>query len=108
MPKIDLARAKLHLRVDGSAEDALITAWVEAAYLAVEGKVFRKVYDTEGDIPEADKTGIATNEAINAAVLLILGHLYVNREAVTPGQVAVVPMGAEWLLVPYINTGEGF
>ena len=43
MAKIDLAAAKLHLRVDGTDEDALITAWINAAYLGVESRIFRKV-----------------------------------------------------------------
>lgn len=46
--------------------------------------------------------GMVVNEAINAAVLLIVGHLYVNREDVVTGvSVAQMPNGAEWLLQPY-------
>lgn len=84
----------------------LIEAWIGAAYLIVEGSIFRKVYDET--IPEEDTTGIVTNEAINASALLILGHLYANREAVVQGQAVEVPMGAMWLLTPYINTDGGY
>lgn len=105
MTKIDLALAKAHLRVDDAAEDALIDAWLDAAYLAVEGKIFRKVYDTA--VPVEDTTGLLANRAINAAALLILGHLHANREAVVQGQAVEVPMGAEWLLTPYINYAGG-
>lgn len=46
--------------------------------------------------------GMVVNEAIKAAVLLIVGHLYVNREDVVAGvSVAQMPNGAEWLLQPY-------
>ena len=46
--------------------------------------------------------GMVVNEAIKAAVLLIVGHLYVNREDVVTGvSVAQMPNGAEWLLQPY-------
>jgi hypothetical protein len=104
MPKVTLDTAKAHLRVDGSDEDALIGAWIAAAYLAVEGRIFRKVYDTDDVIPTEDLTGIRTNEAINAAALLILGHLYANREEVITGNVSAVqvPVGADWLLTPYV------
>ena len=54
--KIDLQRAKLHLRVDGGDEDTLIRAWIDAAYLAVEGTIFRKVYDSTEEIPAEDTT----------------------------------------------------
>lgn len=108
MAKIDLAAAKLHLRVDGSDEDALITAWIAAAYSNVEGRIFRKVYDSAETIPEEDTTGIKVNEAINAAVLLIVGHLYANREDVLTGTTATaLPMGSEFLITPYINFAGG-
>ena len=36
--------------------------------------------------------------AVRAALLLIVGHLYANRESVSPGNLTVVPMGANALL----------
>ena len=106
--KVTLATAKAHLRVDGTDEDALITAWIAAAYMAVEGRIFRKVYETGATIPAEDTTGIHVNEAINAAVLLIVGHLYANREDVITGATSTaMPMGSEFLITPYINFAGG-
>lgn len=109
MQKLDLARAKLHLRIDpdDTEEDALISGWISAAYLAIEGKIFRKLYEDETAIPEGS-IGIVIDEGIQTIAQLILGHLYTNREAVAPGQAAEIPMGADWLLSPYINTAGGF
>lgn len=108
MAKIDIAAAKLHLRVDGSDEDTLIAAWIAAAYSNVEGRIFRKVYETGATIPAEDTTGVHVNEAINAAVLLIVGHLYANREDVITGVTATpMPMGSEFLITPYINFAGG-
>ena len=46
--------------------------------------------------------GMVVNEAIRAAVLLIVGSLYAQREDVVVGvSVAKLPNGAEWLLAPY-------
>ena len=103
--KIDLFAAKSHLRVYGDGEDELIELWICAAYRAVEGKIFRKVYDAA--VPAEDVTGVLAEDDINAAAMLILGHLYANREAVTDGARVEVPMGAEWLLTPYINFAAG-
>lgn len=110
MAKIDLAAAKTHLRIDPDVteEDTLIESWLLAAYLAIEGKIFRKVYADPGAVPADDTLGIGADEAINSAALLIIGHLYANREAVAPGQAAEIPMGADWLLRPYVNTAGGF
>ena len=46
--------------------------------------------------------GMVVNEAIKAAVLLIVGSLYAQREDVVVGMsVEQLPNGAEWLLAPY-------
>ncbi|WP_273861927.1 head-tail connector protein [Pseudomonas sp. LA5] len=51
--------------------------------------------------------GIVINDAIQAACLLSLGHLYANREDVVTGTItAELPMGSRWLLGPY-RTGLG-
>ncbi|RYF75072.1 MAG: phage gp6-like head-tail connector protein [Comamonadaceae bacterium] len=99
--------AKAHLRVDGTDEDTLIGAYLGAAYLAVEGAIFRKVHSTSPEVPLLDFTAIVTNDAINSAALLILGHLYANRESVAQGQAVEVPMGAQWLLTPYVDCSAG-
>lgn len=107
MAKIDFVAAKLHLRVTEPDEDTLIAALIAAAYANVEGRIFRKVYDTDETIPAEDTTGIHVNEAINAAALLIVGHLYANREDVVVGNVSVLPMGSDYLLTPYVNFAGG-
>lgn len=108
MAKIDFVAAKLHLRVTEPDEDTLIAALIAAAYANVEGRIFRKVYDTDETIPAEDTTGIHVNEAINAAVLLIVGHLYANREDVITGATSTaIPMGSEFLITPYINFAGG-
>jgi hypothetical protein len=45
--------------------------------------------------------GIVINPSIEAAVLLILGSLYDNREDETSTTVNELPKGALWLLDPY-------
>lgn len=45
--------------------------------------------------------GIVINPSIEAAVLLILGSLYENREDETSTAVNELPKGALWLLDPY-------
>jgi len=153
MSFVTLAEAKLHLRVDGADEDALIGLYINAAEQSAVSLLDRGVYvdgtalgaakaaapgelDTaiaayESAIAAAEALadesakaasiqtagngllrakvahrhamdGMVVNEAIKAAVLLIVGHLYANREDVVAGvSVAQMPNGAEWLLQPY-------
>ena len=53
--------------------------------------------------------GIVVNQAIKAAILLTLGHLYRNRQDVITGQNAgatKLPVGAERILQPYVWPGD--
>lgn len=105
MSLIDLTTAKLHLRVDDDAEDALIGLYIEAAETAAVDFLNRNVYATLDDLVAADEAPEAlpmiVNAAVRAAILLILGHLYANREDVVATAVNKLPMGAYSLLYPH-------
>jgi hypothetical protein len=73
-----------------ATEQAAATQAAESAYLRAK-VAYRLAMD-----------GMVVNEAIKAAVLLIVGSLYAQREDVVVGvSVAKLPNGAEWLLAPY-------
>lgn len=98
---LDLATVKLHLRVDDSAEDALIGVYVLAAEEFAMQFLGRTIYATEL-AQGLDTAGIVINPAIQAALLLIVGHLYANREDVLAGvSVAQLPNGSQYLMQPY-------
>ena len=103
---LDLATVKLHLRVDDSAEDALIGVYVLAAEEFAMQFLGRTIYATEL-AQGLDTAGIVINPAIQAALLLIVGHLYANREDVLAGvSVAQLPNGSQYLMQPY-RSGMG-
>ena len=103
---LDLSTLKLHLRVDDSAEDALIGLYVTAAEEFAMQFLGRTIYATEL-AQGLDTDGIVINPAIQAALLLIVGHLYANREDVLAGvSVAQLPNGSQYLLQPY-RSGMG-
>ena len=67
MPITDLADAKTHLRVTHSSEDSLITAYCDAAEAVAEHYCNRSF-------------GSPLPYAVQAAVFLMVGDLYENRE----------------------------
>ena len=81
-----------------TAAEALTDADEKAAALkAAENAYLRAnvAYRQAGD-------GLVVNDQIKAAVLLIVGHLYANREDVVVGaSVSALPNGADHLLQPY-------
>jgi hypothetical protein len=150
---IDLPTAKLHLRVDGTAEDAILPLYIGAAEQSAMEFLNRKVYadqaaltaavaavpasltaatatyaaamteaDLLADLAEREFAyfvaaeaylasralareicaGMVVNDAVKAAVLLMTGHLFENRENVVVGAPATeLPMGAKAIMQPY-------
>jgi uncharacterized phiE125 gp8 family phage protein len=71
--------------------------WVMPAY----GSNWPATALTANAVRVTYESGAATVQGpVKSAILLILGHLYRNREAVTDKQAAELPMGVQWLLRP--------
>lgn len=112
---LTLDQCKAHLRVDGTDEDAAITLYAGAAEEAAAQYVNRALYADQAGLDAAvtaatdDGTGMVATPSVLAAFLLILGHLYANREDVITGMRAAavkVPQSSQWLLDPYrLNQG---
>ncbi|WP_186137960.1 head-tail connector protein [Burkholderia gladioli] len=109
-PIVSTDQALAHLRADAGAEDALIELYLGAAVQAAEDFLDRKMYATADDMAAAVLAGtagddpIVANDAMRAAILLILGKLYAYREDVVAGtstSVMSLPGGATTLLFPY-------
>ncbi|MCY1181879.1 hypothetical protein D9M73_224110 [compost metagenome] len=92
---LDLARVKLHLRVDGDEEDSIITGYVESAKSHVAMHCDRVL--VEADPVEPEQMGLTPD--VEQAILLLVGHWYSNREAVVIGTISsAVPLAVERLL----------
>ncbi|WP_278400449.1 head-tail connector protein [Stutzerimonas kunmingensis] len=96
---IDLALVKSHLRVDGTEEDALIQAYIDAAISAFEAWTNRKLVTV---LPETVENHLLITAAIQQGALLLIGHWYANRESVAVGvSVAEMPMATKSLWLPH-------
>jgi len=97
MSIVTLTTAKLHLRVDDSAEDAAIQIYLDAAEQSIAQHLGVTLYETDvGD----DTTGLVVTSRITAAILLLTGHLFANRESVSmaAGNYMIeLPMGVQYL-----------
>lgn len=106
---LELPIIKQHCRVepDIAQDDALLTVYLNAAVEHVQQYTGRTLYETLAEVPVDDEDepvmdfALVYNDAVRAAMLLMIGHWYVNREAVTGDSVNEVPMGTEALLRPY-------
>lgn len=89
---VSLDEAKLHLRVDDTTDDTLITTLIVAGRQDVEN--FTKRAWVGDDLPEVPAT-------IKVAILLIVGDLYENREGAFVGVSRVDNPTVSRLLWPY-------
>lgn len=96
MSVTDPAVFKQHLRLspNSTEHNNLIQIYLDAAERAVSDRIGVELGDGEGEQP--------VTAAITAAVLLMGGHLFENREAVVTGTIATaLPLAVESLLAPY-------
>ncbi|ENM8055589.1 MULTISPECIES: head-tail connector protein [Klebsiella] len=102
---LDIGIVKEHCRVDSdfTGDDALLNLYTGAAARYVETWTRRKLYESEESPGYAeDADSILPGGDVKAAMLLLIGHWYANRETVSVGQtVAEVPFAVEALLQPY-------
>lgn len=108
MTLVTLTLAKKHLRVDHSDDDTEIEVYLAAAEATAEEYLGRAIYGNTDDSPPGtpptgdDGTAIEMNAAITAAILLMTGDLYENREPETSVVTeALLPRAVRALLAPY-------
>lgn len=103
MSLVPLATFKQHLRFESSynAEDTTMQAYLDAAEDAVAGHMCRPII-ASGAAPAVGTYELPLNASVTAAILLLGGHLYANREAVVTGTISTeLPMSVKFLLAPY-------
>jgi hypothetical protein len=105
---LDLVNVKAHLRVRHSHEDTYIEGLVAAAAQAFNDQTNRLLVDPAVALPDPLGIALHPTKAIEQGMLLLLGHWYVNREAVVIGTIATaLPKATEFLWQPYrwMNVG---
>jgi hypothetical protein len=100
-------QALAHLRID-AGEEPNLSLYMRAAEQAARDYTCRTFYPSQAALNEALANGnvgqhpLVVTDAVIAAMLLILGHLYMNREDVVIGVApAELPMSSRYLLAPY-------
>ncbi|SEJ49635.1 head-tail connector protein [Pseudomonas sp. NFR16] len=112
MSVIDIEVAMRHCRAEEADRDDVLMK-LEAAEESAAIYLDRSFYPDVESLAAAVLDGSAgedpmvINKSITAACLLILGHLYANREDVVLGTTGTeLPMGSRSLLAPFrINLG---
>ena len=106
MELVTLDQVRAHCRADPE-DDAMLEVYAGAAEQQAQDFLNRRVFaDTEALAAavldgSAGLDPVLTNKAIVAAILLLAGHLFRNREAVTAEASKELPLGVTQLLWPH-------
>lgn len=102
---IELSTVKEHCRIepDFTDDDNLLGIYSGAASRYVQTWTRRTLYQLNTDPGyDTDEDRLLLDDDIRAAMLLLIGHWYANRETVGVGVSATeVPFAVEALLQPY-------
>lgn len=103
MLDIDIVKEHCRVEADFTEDDSLLNVYSGAAARYVETWTRRKLFESEASPGYADaEDSILLGDDVKAAMLLLIGYWYENREAVVVGDTAVtVPFAVEALLQPY-------
>ena len=107
MQLVEIGEVRAHCNVAGAWDDVILTTYADAAEQYVQDFLNRRVFPDVDAMAAAVLDGSAgcdpmvTNAAIRAAVLLMAGHLFRNREAVTAEAAKELPLGVTQLLWPH-------
>lgn len=100
---LELSEVREQLRIDDDeTSDALLGRYLRAAVRRFEAKTQRKLYATAEDLPDpVPGNALVLDDDVALALLLLVGHWNVNREATTDLQLARTPQGFDELANPY-------
>lgn len=108
MALVSLDQARAHCRVDSDYPAEQLEVYLGAAEDHAAAFLNRKVYETADQMAAAVLDGsagenpIVVNKSIQAAIMLMTGHLFANREQNVAGATVVaLPTGFDQLLMPY-------
>lgn len=107
MLDLDIIKLQCRIEQDESEEDALLETYANAARRYVESYTDRPLFETQeaADLSESE-CPLLLDDDITVAMLLMINHWYVNREAVIVGSItATLPMAVESFLWPYRRLG---
>ncbi|MNP38215.1 Phage gp6-like head-tail connector protein [compost metagenome] len=98
---IDLAKVKLHLRVDVADEDELLQDYIDAAISSFETWCNRTLVAKDTPLPEPLGNALVLSKSIAQGALLLIGHWYANRESSVAGVATELPLSTQALWRPH-------
>ncbi len=102
---LDEAKQQCSLELDFTDVDTYLQLLIDAAVNKVENSINKRLVAVGSVVAEDD---LVITPSLKMATLLLIGHWYINREAVVTGTIATtVPLAYESLISPYRDIAVG-
>lgn len=99
---IETVREHCRIDPDDNGEDSLLSIYIGAAKRHIEKWTRRNLYETNADAGfYTDEDRLLLDDDIRLVILLLVGHWYANREAVSDKNTSEMPLAVDALLQPY-------
>ncbi len=103
MLSLELVKSHCNIDADFTDDDKLLALYVGSAVKYVENYTRRKLYESESSAGyQDDPDPLLLSDDVSAALLLLVGQWYENRENIISGQsFSTQPFAVSALLQPY-------
>lgn len=96
---LEEVKHQCRLELDDTSQDLLISLYMAAARRAIEKHTDMELLDDEPG--EKTERQLVITDDLKAAGLLMVGHWFSNREAVSDVEKVEVPFAFRFLIAPY-------
>ncbi len=87
MAAIDIAIAKMHLRVDSDIEDDYIKSLISAAIKFAQKYIGKTIVNEDETPPDGVIDPLVMDDDLQHGLLMLVGYWYENRETVNIGNI---------------------
>lgn len=98
---IEEIKQQCYLDESDISEDKYLALLSSAAIKHIENYTNRKIYESADLVPEGVENALIWSDDLKIGALLLIGHLYENRENSTEKAMHSIPLGFHAFVGPY-------
>jgi uncharacterized phage protein (predicted DNA packaging) len=100
---LDEVKQQCYLDESDTSEDTYIGLLIKATIKHIENYTNRVIVAPETAVDQRPENALEWSDDLKIGALLMVGHLYENREAATDKEVRTIPYGFEHLLAVIVT-----
>lgn len=94
-------KQQLYLDDTDTSEDDYLLMLASASIAHIQNYTNRKIFQTKESVPDGVDNSLVWSDDIKIACMLLIGHLYANRENSADKAIHSIPFGFHAFVSPY-------